>query len=87
MDYFYRHKLLDHQGVRRPPLWHDRVICLSSSRSSSLHFSYGEMLQPDLRRTGIQLQIRLAEKAPLYRYSLLPGKVVILSGSVGRKSE
>lgn len=45
------------------------------------------MLQPDLRRTGIQLQIRLAEKAPLYRYSLVPGKVVILSGSVGRKSK
>ncbi|KAH7711401.1 hypothetical protein AAVH_21305 [Aphelenchoides avenae] len=45
------------------------------------------MLQPDLRRTGIQLQIRLAEKAPLYRYSLLPGKVVILSGSVGRKNQ
>ncbi|KAH7706364.1 hypothetical protein AAVH_26412 [Aphelenchoides avenae] len=45
------------------------------------------MLQPDLRRTGIQLQIRLAEKAPLYRYSLVPGKVVILSGSVGRKNQ
>ncbi|KAH7728988.1 JmjC domain containing protein [Aphelenchoides avenae] len=48
---------------------------------------YGEMLQPDLRRTGIQLQIRLSEKAPLYRYSLVPGKVVVLSGSVGRKNQ